>query len=42
MTANGWLQIGVFALILLAVTKPLGLYMVRVYDGSMTWLRPQR
>jgi len=40
MTANGWLQIGVFALILLAVTKPLGLYMVKVYDGSLTWLRP--
>lgn len=38
MTLNGWLQILVYSVLLLAVTKPLGLYMVRVYDGSMTWL----
>ncbi len=40
MTANGWLQIVVYCLVLLALTKPLGWYMVRVYDGSMSWLRP--
>lgn len=40
MTANGWLQILVFALVILTVTKPIGLYMVRVYDGSLRWLAP--
>ncbi len=40
MTANGWLQILVFALAVLAITKPAGLYMLRVYDGSMRWLAP--
>ena len=38
MTANGWLQIALYALLLLAVTKPLGMYMVKVYDGSFRWL----
>ncbi len=37
MTVNGWMQIVVFALVLLAVTKPMGLYLVRVYDGSLRW-----
>jgi hypothetical protein len=32
MTANGWLQIAIFALAVLLVTKPLGLYLVAVYD----------
>ncbi|HEX6808970.1 MAG TPA: potassium-transporting ATPase subunit KdpA [Gemmatimonadaceae bacterium] len=40
MTANGWLQIGIFSTLVLLVTKPLGLYMVRVFDGSLTWLAP--
>jgi K+-transporting ATPase ATPase A chain len=40
MTLNGWLQIVCFALAVLAVTKPLGLYLVKVYDGSLAWLRP--
>ena len=35
MTANGWLQIGIFSILVLLVTKPLGVYMVRVYDGSL-------
>jgi len=38
MTLNGWLQILVYAVLLFALTKPLGWYMVRVYDGSMGWL----
>ena len=38
MTANGWLQIIFFSVVLLAVTKPIGLYMVRVYDGGYRWL----
>jgi potassium-transporting ATPase potassium-binding subunit len=40
MTANGWLQILVFAVAVLAITKPVGLYILRVYDGSMRWLAP--
>ena len=40
MTANGWLQILFFAAAVLAVAKPLGLYLVRVYDGSVRWLAP--
>jgi potassium-transporting ATPase potassium-binding subunit len=40
MTANGWFQIAFYSVVLLALTKPMGMYMVRVYDGSMSWLRP--
>ncbi|MFI5230929.1 MAG: potassium-transporting ATPase subunit KdpA, partial [Gemmatimonadales bacterium] len=40
MTINGWLQIAFFAIAVLLVTKPLGIYVLRVYDGSMGWLRP--
>jgi K+-transporting ATPase ATPase A chain len=40
MTTNGWLQIAFYSICLLLVAKPLGAYMVRVYDGSMVWLRP--
>ncbi len=39
MTLNGWLQILFFSLCVLLVSKPLGVYLVRVYDGSATWLR---
>jgi len=38
MTLNGWLQIAFFSLCVLLVAKPLGMYLVRVYDGSITWL----
>jgi K+-transporting ATPase ATPase A chain len=38
MTANGWLQILFFSAVLLAVTKPMGIYILRVYDGSYRWL----
>ncbi len=40
MTANGWLQIAFYSLVLLAITKPVGMYLLKVYDGSMGWLRP--
>ena len=33
MTANGILQIGVYLVTLLALAKPLGAYMARVYEG---------
>jgi K+-transporting ATPase ATPase A chain len=34
MTLVGWSQIIAFALIVLALTKPLGLYMFRVFEGE--------
>jgi len=34
MTANGWFQIGLFALVIFAITKPLGIYMYRVFEGE--------
>ncbi len=40
MTAIGWLQILAFSVAVLAVTKPVGVYLVRVYDGSVRWLAP--
>src|SRR5580698_49373 len=40
MTAIGWLQAVVFFLIVLALTKPIGLYMARVFQGERTWLSP--
>jgi K+-transporting ATPase ATPase A chain len=40
MTINGWLQILFFSVAILAVAKPLGIYLVRVFDGSLAWLGP--
>jgi len=34
MTANGWLQIVLFLLVLAAVTKPLGIYLFRVFESE--------
>ena len=34
MTLNGWVQILLFALIVFAITKPLGIYMFRVFEGD--------
>jgi potassium-transporting ATPase potassium-binding subunit len=38
MTANGWLQIGLFFAAVLLVAKPLGTYLYRVYERKSTWL----
>ncbi|WP_413712486.1 potassium-transporting ATPase subunit KdpA [Rhizobium sp. Rhizsp82] len=40
MTLNGWLQILVFCGILIALVKPLGGYMTRVFSGERTLLSP--
>lgn len=40
MTLNGWLQIGLFFVVLLVVTKPLGVFMTRVFSGEKTFLDP--
>ena len=34
MTLSGWLQIVLFAAVVWAVTKPMGIYMYRVFEGS--------
>ena len=38
MTLNGFVQLGLFFLTLLLVTKPLGLYMAKVFSGEKTFL----
>src|SRR5258708_33664128 len=40
MTLNGWLQILIFFLIILAVTKPLGVFMAHVFNREKTFLDP--
>jgi potassium-transporting ATPase potassium-binding subunit len=40
MTTNGWIQIAFFSLAVLLVTKPLGVYLVAVYEGRVRWLSP--
>ena len=39
-TFNGIAQIAVFFLILVLITKPVGLYMTAVFGGKRTWLSP--
>src|SRR6202046_5528448 len=38
MTANGWFQIGLFLLVILALTKPMGVFMSHVFNGERTFL----
>src|ERR1700730_2010637 len=40
MTANGWVQIGFFLLVIFLLTKPLGVFMARVFSGERTFLDP--
>src|ERR1035438_8537326 len=40
MTSNGWFQIIVFLALILAVTKPLGVFMARAFSGERTFLDP--
>jgi potassium-transporting ATPase potassium-binding subunit len=40
MTSNGWVQILVFLALVLAITKPLGVFMARVFSGERTFLDP--
>ncbi len=37
MTANGIIQIGLYFIVLLALVKPLGSYMAKVYQGETFW-----
>jgi K+-transporting ATPase ATPase A chain len=40
MTITGWLQILIFCSVIVALTKPLGWYMARVFNGEPTLLSP--
>ena len=40
MTANGWFQIALFLALVLAATKPLGVFMARVFNRERTFLDP--
>jgi K+-transporting ATPase ATPase A chain len=39
MTINGWLQIAIYAALVILITKPFGGYMTRVFAGERTPLR---
>ena len=40
MTTNGWIQIFVFLAVILAITKPLGVFMAKVFSRERTFLDP--
>ncbi len=40
MTANGWLQFGLYSIVLLLTVRPVGIYLTRVLEGERTWLDP--
>jgi K+-transporting ATPase ATPase A chain len=40
MTAYGWLQIGVYLLLILAVAKPTGVFMTHVFNREKTFMDP--
>ena len=40
MTANGWFQILLFLSLIFLITKPLGIFMARVFNRERTFLDP--
>jgi potassium-transporting ATPase potassium-binding subunit len=40
MTANGWFQIAFYLLVVFLITKPLGVFMTRVFSREKTFLDP--
>jgi len=38
MTINGFIKLAIYFLVLLAITKPLGLYMAKVFSGQRTFM----
>src|SRR5882724_1484589 len=38
MTANGWFQIGFYLLVIFLITKPIGIFMTRVFNREKTFL----
>ncbi|HEY5003446.1 MAG TPA: potassium-transporting ATPase subunit KdpA, partial [Ktedonobacteraceae bacterium] len=40
VTLNSVLQVLIFLVIILLLTKPVGLYLTKVFNGERTWLSP--
>src|ERR1700682_1034829 len=40
MTANGWFQIGLYLVVIVLITKPMGVFMTRVFNRDKTFLDP--
>jgi K+-transporting ATPase ATPase A chain len=40
MTINGWFQIAIFLALILAVTKPMGVFLTRVFSRERTFMDP--
>src|ERR1022692_1023896 len=40
MTVNGWVQIIVFLLLVLAITKPVGVFITRIFNRERTFMDP--
>ena len=40
VTLNGVVQVAIFLAIVLLVTKPIGLYLYKIFNGERTWLSP--
>jgi K+-transporting ATPase ATPase A chain len=40
MTINGWIQIALFVAVVLALTRPIGGFMTRVFNGERNFLSP--
>ncbi len=40
MTISGWIQIALFSVIVILITRPFGGYMTRVFTGERTFLSP--
>jgi K+-transporting ATPase ATPase A chain len=40
MTLNGWIQIALFSVLVIALARPFGGYMTRVFAGERTFLHP--
>ena len=40
MTFNGWFQIVLFIAIIVAIAKPVGIFMTHVFNGERTFMHP--
>src|SRR5689334_10713168 len=40
MNASGWIQLGVYVAVLVAITKPMGVYLYEVLDPKRAGRRP--
>src|SRR2546428_12984943 len=40
VTLNSVLQVAIFLLIVLLLTRPVGLYLYKIFNGERTWLSP--